>query len=198
MSATDIAERFARETADHQMTVLHDDGLYRHLRFSSNPHGYGEYWFDLITWPDCLTIRGDYGNAYTFSRLPDMFEFFRGKRINPGYWSEKLSSGRNSVREYSEDVFRQVVREHVADAIRYSDAPRGISRAVRDDLLNGDDLHYEEGARAVLDDFEYEGFRFKDTWEWDFRDYSWSFLWACHAIVWGIARYDAARKQAAA
>lgn len=29
----DIAARFARDTAQHEMTVLHDDGLYRHLRF---------------------------------------------------------------------------------------------------------------------------------------------------------------------
>ena len=32
-SAEEAAEAFARDTADHQMTVLHDDGLYRHLRF---------------------------------------------------------------------------------------------------------------------------------------------------------------------
>lgn len=73
----EIAARFAREMAGHEMTVLHDDGLYRHLRFTSNLRGHGEYWFYLITWPGCLTIRGDYGNAYTFTREPDMLPFFR-------------------------------------------------------------------------------------------------------------------------
>ena len=36
---TKIAERFKRETAGHQMTVLHDDGLYRHLRFMNPEFG---------------------------------------------------------------------------------------------------------------------------------------------------------------
>lgn len=196
MSADNIAERFARDTAGHQMTVLHDDGLYRHLRFQDPKHG--AYWFDIVTWPGCLTIRGDINDAYTFNRLPDMFEFFRGKHINPGYWAEKLPNGWNSVKEYSEDTFRKLVKEHVAEAIRYSDAPRGISRAVRDEILNRFDLHSEDNAREALDDFEYKGFRFEDTWEWDFRDYDWAFIWACHAIVWGIAQYDAVKAPVAA
>jgi hypothetical protein len=32
-STESIAERFTRETAGHTMTIAHDDGLYRHLRF---------------------------------------------------------------------------------------------------------------------------------------------------------------------
>jgi hypothetical protein len=32
----DIATRFAKDTATHRMTVLHDDGLYRHLRFEAH------------------------------------------------------------------------------------------------------------------------------------------------------------------
>lgn len=31
----EIASRFARETSAHRMTVLHDAGLYRHLRFEA-------------------------------------------------------------------------------------------------------------------------------------------------------------------
>jgi hypothetical protein len=59
------------------------------------------------------------------------------------------------------------------------------------------DLTYEVNARAFLDDFEHEGFRFEDVWDWDFRDYDWWFLWACHAIVWGIRQYDTAKAAAA-
>jgi hypothetical protein len=36
-------------------------------------------------------------------------------------------------------------------------------------------------------------FTFADTWEWDLRDYDWTFLWSCHAIVWGIREYDEAK-----
>lgn len=188
-----LGEQFRQDTSGHQMTVKLDQGLYRHLRFSSNPKGYGEYWFDLITWPGCLTVRGDYGNAYTFARLADMFEFFRSDRggINAHYWSEKLDGGRSTAKTYSQDLFRQLVVEHFVDAVRYSDAPRGLGKAIREQILN-QDLYFEEEARSLLESFEYKGFEFGDVWEWNFHDFERDFLWACHAIVWGIAQYDAA------
>lgn len=189
---TRVAAAFKRDTAKHQLTVLHDDGLYRHLRYR-NPEN-SAYWFDVITWPGSLTIRGDLGAAYTFSRLPDMFEFFRGKRINPHYWSEKLDNLRPSVQVYSEDLFRQLVVEHFVDAVRYSDAPRGLGREIRAEILD-QDLTDETEARALLEGFEFKGFEFHDVWEWSFSDYDRSFLWACHALVWGIAAYDRARAE---
>lgn len=194
----EVAARFARDTAKHQMTVLHDDGLYRHLRFTSRPQGYGEYWFDLITWPGRLAMCGDVGDDYVFSRLPDMFEFFRGKGINPHYWAEKLGGGRRSVKSYSEDLLRQLVVERFVEDARYNGVPAGTGKALRTWVLD-EDLSDEHAARQVLEDFAHKGYEFRDDlWEWDFHDYDSSFLWACHAIVWGIAQYDAARKQVAA
>lgn len=38
----DDQKRFAGDTDEHQMTVLHDDGLYRHLRFKAPTTGM--YW----------------------------------------------------------------------------------------------------------------------------------------------------------
>lgn len=203
-----IAERFARETARHQMTVLHDDGLYRHLRFSNRPMGhYGEYWFDLVTVPHALIFQGD-GESFVFSRLEDMFQFFRGRpgSINPSYWAEKLTSDRDSVKVYDEDLFKQRVREEVQHAIEQEyvkpqDAER-FREEVEDEVL--DDCSWEDGARQSLDGFVFYGtvttqdralgksreFRFEDTWEWSFRDYDWWFLWALHGIVWGIRQYD--------
>lgn len=192
-----IAARFARDTAGHEMTVLHDQGLYRHLRFM-NPKN-SEYWFEIVTWPGSLAMRGDLGDGYVFTRLNDMFEFFRADRrwgINPHYWAEKLGGGRSSVQEYSEDAFRQIVRELFVSAVRCGEAPRGLGKAVRADILD-QDLWDEDEARKLLETFEYKGFAFGETWEFNFRDYDSSFLWACHAIVWGIAQYDAARKQVA-
>jgi hypothetical protein len=186
----EIADRFHQDTTRHQMTVLHDDGLYRHLRFMRA--GGGEFWFDLITWPGCLTIRGDYGDAYTFTRERDMFPFFRADRhwgINPHYWSQKLDGRRQSATEYSEDVFRQTVCELFVSAVQCGEAPRGLGKAVRAEILN-QDLYDEGDARKLLESFEYKGFIFGDTWEFNFHDYEPSFLWACHAIVWGIARWD--------
>lgn len=93
MTDTAIAkarERFTRDTAEHQMTVAQDNGLYRHLRF--NAPGTYIYGFDLITWPGFLCICGDI-QTHVFSRTADMFTFFGdGESINPDYWGEKLQA----------------------------------------------------------------------------------------------------------
>ena len=186
---TEVAARFQRDTASHEMAVLHDEGLYRHLRFKAPDTGF--YWFDLVTWPGRLAFTGDM-DGYVFARETDMFGFFRsGHGINPGYWSEKVDGGRDRTKRYSEDRFRQLVIEHFVDSVQYGDAPRGLGKAVRRELLEHPEANFEEGARTALDCFEFKGFRFTDTtWEWDLRDYDWTFLWACHAIRWGIAQYD--------
>ena len=68
----EVHERFKKDTAEHQMTVLRDDGLYRHLRFRKP--GTGIYGFDIVTWPGYLAISGDMG-ASMFTRLEDMIQF---------------------------------------------------------------------------------------------------------------------------
>lgn len=109
----EIAERFARDTAHHQLTVLHDDGLYRHLR--AQKPGSSTFWFEIATWPGSLAIRGDYGDSYVFSRTDDMFGFFRRNGntlgINPGYWAEKLGDRGRSVMKHSEDTARRRIDE---------------------------------------------------------------------------------------
>ncbi len=230
------AARFAADTAKHKMTVLHDDGLYRHLRFQAP--GTGFYWFDLVTWPGRLAFTGDM-DGYVFARTTDMFEFFRTgsitadnpNRINPGYWAEKTDGGRRSCKEYSDKRFKQLVDEYIAE---HAEEFPGLAAAVETELEDVDWQH-EDSAREFLRDFEYveetepnvvrtradynavrlnrnapvsevadavraceearrnATFRFHDTWEWELSDYTWSFLWACNAIAWGIRAYDAVK-----
>lgn len=187
-----VAERFRRDVARHEMTVYHNDGVYRHLRFKA-PDTI-EFWFDIATWPGALAIRGDI-DGFMFSRLPDMFQFFRADRrwgINPHYWAEKTEGGRRSVQIYSEDLFRQLVVEHFVDAARWEGVPAGTGKALRTWVLD-EDLSDEHRARNVLEDFAHRRFEFSDVWEWNFHDYTPEFLWACHAIAWGIASYDRVR-----
>lgn len=188
---TEIAERFARDTATHQMIVALDDGLYRHVSFRRP--GTTLYRFDLITWPGHLTVTGDCG-TYVFARTADMFGFFRGKDrgwINAGYWAEKLRAPEPAAaKRYDVDVLRRLVHEHVAEDIRDGRAPRGIGRAVREDIYEAPESLDESGAHALLRRFEYQGYRFSDTWEWDLTDWDWQYLWCCHAIAWGITQYD--------
>jgi hypothetical protein len=191
-----MAKRFAGDTANHQMTVALDQGLYRHLKFR-NPNHSWHYWFDLITVPGALIFQGD-GDSFVFRRLEDMFEFFRTAndtgRPNLGYWAEKLTNagGERSVMVYDQDLLDQQVREAIAD--RAADLPE-LAGAVQSEVL--DEL---VGDRTVdlkiVEDFRYWGagktpeFEFHDVWEWGVTDYSWWFSWACHAIAWGIAQYD--------
>ncbi len=203
-------ERFIRDTADHKMTVLKDDDLYRHLRFQRED-GSSFYWFDIVTWPGCLVINGDCG-TYTFSRLRDMFEFFgpRGARggiederygINPHYWSEKLRApGRDPVRHYSFEVYVRRVTEWMDGQIAYDglepDETSALRNAVHEQLLEHSEYDTEpdeHDAHRRLCEFEHNGVHIGDSWEWDLREYDWSFLWCCWAIVWGIGQYRAAK-----
>lgn len=82
----------------HRLTILRDDGLYRHWRCQA-PGTY-VYGFDVITWPGHLCVAGDIG-AWVFSRIEDMVEFFEGDngRVNLSYWSEKLVDGHDRARQ---------------------------------------------------------------------------------------------------
>ncbi|MEU2674784.1 hypothetical protein ABZ622_39340 [Streptomyces sp. NPDC007164] len=196
----DIAARFAKDTANHQMTVLHDDGLYRHLRFAAPKPNSWIHWFEIVTWPGHLAITGDMesfsvkADADTFmhTRLPDMFQFFRGKGINPVYWSQKVSGGAG-VKEFSRDEFIS----EVLGCIKDSETP-GLRDEVTEEIFGNASISCSRTAHAALYEFEHKGFRFDDPAELDFERFTPHYLWCCHAIVWGIAQYDAARKQVAA
>lgn len=223
-----MAERFAKETAKHEMTVLHDDGLYRHLRFRAPESSF--YWYELVTWPGFLAVGGDVDH-YVFARVEDMFTFFRRNGnehgINPSYWSEKLQDGRDRAERYSEDVLRAQLQEEFAvfdkaypellaerqvqqskyDATPYQQrwpyARKGIrepgelwspqeAREALADTESDGSTPYEEGARELLAQLEAHGV-VSGVWEWRLKDWDWSFLWCCHAIVSGIAQYDAVK-----
>lgn len=191
-----IAARFARETDGHQMAVLHEDGLYRHLRFENPQYG-SIYRFDLITWPHGLLIRGD-GPNFVFSLYPtvDLLDMFRRTAkvgdINADYWAEKVLAGK--VQDWSEEKFRTwLVQEAAKDEARCP----GLVEAVGRQILFSDEhnTEYRGTAEYALASFTHRDYRlrFPDRWEESFEDYSWEFLWACHAIRWGIAQYDAVK-----
>lgn len=195
-----VAERFAFDVLSHQMTVLHDDGRYRHLRFRRPETS--TYWFDLVTWPGCLAINGDM-QTFVFSRLTDMFEFFRGPGpVNVTYWAEKLRAS-SDVEGYDEEKFREVVNEIVAE--HEADWP-GLAKAVENEIFDawsGTNTASEDLARLAISEFSYkpeghegEPFRFMDAWEWNLHEYRYQFLWCLHAIQWGIRKYDAAQHEA--
>lgn len=57
MNTDQQLERFLKDVSEHELTVLHEDGLYRHLRFA-RPNS-GQYHFSIVTWPGYLAYTGD-------------------------------------------------------------------------------------------------------------------------------------------
>ncbi|MEV4127101.1 hypothetical protein [Nocardia sp. NPDC049707] len=190
---------FLNYVGGHEMTILHEDGLYRHVRFG-RPGSCG--WFQLVTWPGYLSITGDF-ESFTFARIPDMFEFFKERDgyINPGYWAEKLVAQGTKIEAVSAEKFTSAVVhdfwERRDDSIGENAA---LFRAIREDLLDqaghGFERHALDEFRHYLDDGT--KFTFEDWWEWDLNDWSIHYLRACHAIVWGINKYQAAVAEKAA
>lgn len=206
------AERFFREVKNHRMEVLHNEGLYRHLRFRDPKRS--AYWFDLITWPGNLAFRGD-GESYTFARATDMFHFFTqhelwkdgSVHINPQYWAEKLTS-HNQAEVYDAEIFTARLWEEVASMVEdgtvEEEQEERFRKAVTD-MLDEEDYSTDATAIQMLERFEFwnnedheysykynsEKIGFDESWEWvrDCTAYEWWYLWACHGIVWGIKQF---------
>lgn len=201
--------RFLKDVTDHQMEIIRDDGIYRHLRFKRP--GTNNMYFNLVTWPGYLAYSGDMG-CFVFSRLADMFEFFRiGKNdwaaINLGYWSEKLQAvdgnrDNGSAREFDEEKFNRVVTEYLVGWIRenrYSatkDERRELWDAVMSNVIGADGDSDGHRKRIAAHDFSHfvnndvGDFYFRDFWEYDLMKFSYRFVWCCYALAWGIRMYD--------
>lgn len=209
--------RFLKDVAQHAMAIIRDDGVHRHLRFARP--GTGCMHFDIVTYPNYLVYSGDMG-CYVFSRLHDMFEFFRVRprndepgrlHINLGYWAEKLEATDrpDGHKEYSADQFRKYVayrlegiKEEFAEDYEADQEDTSkfdaLKEAVDEDVLAyADDGDFQ--AHQVLDQFEHDGRRwFPDSWEARFDQYTFRFVWCCYALAWSIQQYDAAKAKAAA
>lgn len=187
-------KQFEGETSEHVITIIKDDGLYRHIRLGRP--GNGSIWsWQLITWPGYLTIVGDIGDGWTFSRLEDMFEFFESSSgdINPSYWWEKMPHQlRTAAKHHSSDLLRLRAIEAIRDwELLPADNTKAVMQFQREwAMCYGD----ENEERIAVNDFVYkdtDGFegRFYDTWEWDTQEWDHHFLLALFAIVFGIKKY---------
>lgn len=207
---------FLKDVATHEMHVLMDNGVYRHIRFKRP--GTGCMHFDLITYPGYLVYSGDMG-CYVFSRMEDMFEFFRmgkndwnynrkgGLSINLGYWSEKLQAvdGNRTAAgatEFDEDRFKQAVmgdlvswiREHRDETTK--DERRELWDAVIFEVIDADGDSGGYRKQAAAHDFSHSvndrlgNFYFRDFWEHNLTRYTHRFIWCCYALAWGIQKYD--------
>lgn len=182
---------FLRHVANHDMIVALDSGLHRHLSFKQQ--GTFNRHFYITTWPGYLAISGDM-STFVFSRVPDMFEFFRGDNINPQYWSEKLQADdpHSGHKEFSEEFYRDAI---LRDFAEWDLTPARRVQAlaeIRRELLT--DIIREEAIAKAMDYVcPYTKNRFIDFWDHRFEDYTYHFIWCCRAIQWAIAQYDRAK-----
>lgn len=190
-------KRFLALVKNHKLTILRDDGLYRHLRVGI-PGQNMESWH-IHTWPGYLAMVGDMGD-WVFSRLDDMLCFFRsdpgeGLQINPGYWSEKLQAQeREGWSEFSIEAFHERVEEWAIEACNV-DSFEEIPEEKRDELDTLLDAGDEYEAVAAQRDFRSDWLDLTDFWDGRYtcqriRDH---YLFACYAIAWTVKLYDEQR-----
>ncbi len=203
---SNITEQFIKDIDRHEMTVIRDDGVNRHIRFKRQ--GTMCMHFDLITWPGYLCYTGDMG-TYVFQRLHDMFQFFRRDegerqyRIDYRYWAEKVeaSDKGDGLERFSPDKFRANVRDwfeqRTEDAEEWpEEVKEELWQRIKDEVLYALDDTGEQGAYAAMRDFDHNKRWFFQDWESSSREYTHRFLWCCHALAWAINTYDSVKQSA--
>jgi hypothetical protein len=203
-------EQFLAEVKDHKLTVIHEHGVHRHPRFQEP--GTMCMHFDLITWPGYLCYTGDMG-TYVFTRLRDMFEFFRRPKdrelfqwIDRRYWAEKVEAAdkHDGLKEFSPEKFKRAVMTDLVNWIRNCrddtspEERRALWDEVVDRVIEIDDDMNGTRSQAAANDFslhinaEVGDFYFQDFWDHNVEEWTHRFEWCCHALRWGIEQYDIA------
>jgi hypothetical protein len=206
----EIEQRFLKDVENHEMTIRHDDGVYRHIMFKKPESSC--YLFEFITFPGGLLYRGDMG-TFEFERVYDMFEFFRREDggalgISPSYWAEKCQASpkerHGGIQEFKskpvEDAIWRCWKEYF-DECDYEETvgiETEVALAVKERI--------KEAIEYIDTDFEWQwisavaniSFRGIDT-HFDTSDlleclscgydYTCQFIWCCYALVWGIEKY---------
>lgn len=208
-------ETFLKDVADHQMQIIHEAGVYRHLRF--HQPGTVCMHFDIITWPGRLCYTGDMG-TFVFSRVHDMLEFFRPSdyakvdplnRIDRRYWAEKIDAQdrADGVKEFSEEKFSTAVMERLVEWIRNNrsktskEERRELWESVVQDVLGAEEDSGGYRKQCAAHDFIHwirpeMSFSFQDFWEANVQEYTHRFLWCCYALRWAVMKYDEAKAPA--
>lgn len=192
-------DEFDKRVAEHRLTILRDDGLYRHLRFRRP--GTGIDGFDIVTWPGFLCYCGDMGD-YVFQRCEDMLSFFRrgDGGIDPQYWAEKVvAQDRDGVTEYSADKFHRVVNEILDEHKASQELRQDVENEVLSVANEGEYAAHRAASEfhfRSVDEDEEEEFQFYDFHEYDLREYTYRFIFCCYALALGIKRYDETKRKA--
>lgn len=199
-----------KDIENHVLTIVRDDGEYRHLQFRA-PESGKRFPFDIITYPRHLVISSQAG-YYLFADRNDLFQHFRGnymvpdghggERINAQYWTEKLVASDTGVGHSTwDDIVFEMLAENAfvkwlptikATPERLTE----IMKKFRDEVIDSNE-NGEEAALVALKGFSVDGVR-------PFVEFDWrsaylpavTYLCCCIATAWGVKQYDAAKAPA--
>ena len=183
-------EQFLHDVSGHTIEIKHDSGLFRY--FTLRNGGALNRHFNIGTTPDFIQITGDMG-CLTFKpgHSEDALIFFRQKEleINDKYWSEKLCGPAAEIKQFNPTLFKNSLFEAMRDEECLN---ANIWDDVQAEVLVAEN---ENEARDYMRTFRSGTFPpFQDSDEFDFTEYKPNYLWCLYAIVWGIEKYDEAKK----
>lgn len=190
-------QQFLRDVENHSLEILHDQGLYRHLRFNSAD--VTANYFEIMTWENHLSLTGEAG-SFVFSAKKDMFAFFRrgdgGITINPAYCSDKLISIDQNIkfRHFDPQKFiDQVTLQFILWSDQNNDLAEPTIKAVWDEIETKVIAAVAEGqaqAYQAVKNFQHDAFQFEELLEVNTYTHNAKYLWCLYAICWGIQQYD--------
>lgn len=171
----DVQDRIAKDLANHEITVVHRNGIFGHWR--CRKPGTICMGFEIVTWPGHLAFTGDMGD-YVFCRTHNMIAFMRQSWKSTSYAAEKcVAACLDGITEWSEDDFREELRE-----------ARKLGKEAREKTAEIFDAYSINSDPHVA---------LAEMWEsglWDelpnCQTYTMRFLWCLHAIGWFCDRVD--------
>lgn len=153
--AEGAAAHVHNDVRDVRLVALHVDGVRRVIEYVGN-QGFTK--ITIVTWPHNLLVAGSHG-SFHFQRYGndtvDMLDWMRGKRVQAAHWAGKLVNGRESATEYDRDALVKEIKDRVAEAITDGWAPRGLRKAVREEILDSPWLADEQNALRIVNEFEH-------------------------------------------
>ena len=173
----DVKQRIKNDLSEHTIKVIQSDGFHRH--WVCRKPGTNVMWFDVITWPGVLCIRGDMG-TYAFSRTEDMLAFMRSSCMSYSYAAEKcVARDRDGIDEFKMEVILEHLdfeMEDIADTCEHDRLSklRELKEIIEDIYEDSQHEAYQAMSDSGLFDCDYpEG-----------KAYTYQFLWNLHAIKW--------------
>lgn len=178
-------EGFATKAfAEHELKVLYSDGLYRHWRCQKQ--GTSNYYFDVITVPGWIFIKGDIG-FLSVARVDDMIPWCRGSIESIDYFAEKVPK-EIRTEEYDHELAAEWIRDEIADAPNCYDESSEIEKRIAElqELSDPERFNEHEFKQELYDSRLIDGCDFPS-----FDNYTSSFLWCREALKCFLRLLDA-------